>query len=72
MIATLIGLPGAVVAPITAVLAPLDGRFLFAILWACAAVLVGAIVRSALAQTDARHRPATRVVRTRRIPPRAA
>lgn len=74
MIATFIGgLPGAVVAPITAVLATLEGRFLFAILWACAAVLVGAIARSALARTDAPHRPAIRiVVHTRRIPPRAA
>jgi hypothetical protein len=74
MVSTLIGaLPGAVVAPITAVLATVDGRFLFAMLWAFAALAVGAIVRSALARTDARHRPTVRiVVSPRRIRPRAA
>ena len=74
MIGTLVEtLPGAVVAPVTAVLATIDGRFLFAILWAFAALAVGAIVRSTLSRTDARHRPTVRiVVSPRRIRPRAA
>jgi len=66
-------LPGAVVAPMTAVLSSVDGRFLFAILWAFAALAVGAIVRSALAKTDARHRARIRIVTSPgRTRPRAA
>ena len=66
-------LPAAISAPLTAVLATIDGRLLFAILWAVAALAVGTIVRSALARRDARYEVRLRVVKgTKRAERQAA
>lgn len=70
---TIIGaLPAAVAAPISAIVATIDAHLLFAILWALAALAVGAIVRSALAKREARFTPRIRVAARKPTPRRAA
>jgi hypothetical protein len=71
--------PPAVAAPISAVLA-LDARLVFAVMWALAALVVGAIVRSSFARREERFtripvgRPGqgNQIVTTRRQASRAA
>ena len=54
-------LPAAVTAPMSAILTTIDAHFLFAVLWALAALAVGAIVRNALAKREARYTPRIRL-----------
>lgn len=72
MITLVSALPAAISAPLTAVFATIDSRFLFAILWAVAALAVGAIVRSALARRDARYKVRMHVVKGAKRPERQA
>ena len=52
---TVIGvLPAAVAGPITAILVSVDAHLLFAVMWALAALVVGAVVRNALAKREER------------------
>jgi hypothetical protein len=70
---TLIGaLPELVTVPVSAVLAAVDGRLLFAILWAAVALGVGTLVRSALARTERRPEAGIRIVRSVKGPQRRA
>lgn len=73
MMATLLSaLPDALGAPLTSALAAIDARFVFAILWAIAALAVGTIVRSSLARREARYSRRMRIVRMPRRPQRRA
>jgi len=70
---TLIGaLPAPLAAPISAIVTTIDAHLLFAILWALAALAVGAIARSALAKREARYTPHIRIVIKKLAPRRAA
>lgn len=73
MFSTVFGaLPAAIQAPIDAVLVTIDRDLLFAVLWAIAALAVGAIVRSALAKREARYEARIHVVKPATWPDRRA